>query len=129
MKRLLVPAFCCLLLAALAPKANAQAANPEAHVAIAKAAAYEPGQDLTNLFGMCDPPPPVVRQRRSRPRRPPLHEGLRLPRDQWYTEPAKVFDNLYYVGATRVTDVTIWAITTSEGIILIDAGSDSKPKI
>jgi metallo-beta-lactamase class B len=35
-----------------------------------------------------------------------------------------VFDNLYYVGATRVTDVTIWAITTSEGIILIDAGND-----
>jgi metallo-beta-lactamase class B len=47
-----------------------------------------------------------------------------LPREQWYTEPAKVFDNLYYVGATRTTDVTIWAITTSEGIILIDAGWD-----
>ena len=48
------PAFCCLLLlVALAPKANAQAANAQAHVAVAKNAAYEPGQDLTNLFDMC----------------------------------------------------------------------------
>ncbi len=126
MKRLLVPAFCCLLLlAALTPKANAQAANAQAHVAVAKAAAYEPGQDLTNLFEMCAEQgpgraaaaPPAAAS--AAPRR-----AAPLPRDQWYTEPVKVFDNLYYVGATRVTDVTIWAITTSEGIILIDAGFD-----
>jgi metallo-beta-lactamase class B len=36
----------------------------------------------------------------------------------------KVFDNLYYVGPTRTTENTIWAVTTSEGIILIDAGWD-----
>ena len=124
MKRLLVPAICCLLLlAALVPKAKAQAANAQAHVAIAKANAYEPGQDLTNLFGMCDEPGPAraaaPRAEAAAPTRP-----APLPRNQWYTEPAKVFDNLYYVGATRVTDVTIWAITTSEGIILIDAGND-----
>ena len=39
-------------------------------------------------------------------------------RDSWYKAPAKVFDNLYYVGQSTVS---AWAIKTSEGIILIDA--------
>ena len=34
-------------------------------------------------------------------------------------EPMKVFDNLYFVGAKAVTT---WAITTPDGIILIDSG-------
>jgi metallo-beta-lactamase class B len=38
-------------------------------------------------------------------------------RDQWHAEPAKVFDNLYFVGQT---EYSAWAVTTSEGIILID---------
>jgi metallo-beta-lactamase class B len=38
-------------------------------------------------------------------------------RDTWYAEPAKVFDNLYFVGG-RVH--SSWAITTREGIIIID---------
>jgi metallo-beta-lactamase class B len=39
------------------------------------------------------------------------------PRDTWYTDPAKVFDNLYFVG-TKIH--SSWALTTSDGIILID---------
>ncbi len=39
------------------------------------------------------------------------------PRSAWYAEPVKVFDNLYFVGQTRYT---AWAVTTSEGIIIID---------
>lgn len=39
------------------------------------------------------------------------------PRAQWYTEPGKVFDNLYFVG-TKVHSA--WALTGSDGIILID---------
>ena len=39
-------------------------------------------------------------------------------RDTWHAEPVKVFDNLYYVG---MTEYSAWAITTSEGIILLDA--------
>jgi metallo-beta-lactamase class B len=39
------------------------------------------------------------------------------PRENWYADPAKVFDNLYFVGG-RVH--SSWAITTSEGIIIID---------
>src|SRR5690606_38324370 len=39
-------------------------------------------------------------------------------RESWYAEPQKVFDNLYFVGQT---EYSAWAITTSEGIILLDA--------
>lgn len=38
-------------------------------------------------------------------------------RESWYAEPAKVFDNLYFVGGKVHTS---WALTTSEGIIIID---------
>jgi len=39
------------------------------------------------------------------------------PRDTWYAEPAKVFDNLYFVGGKIHSS---WALTTREGIILFD---------
>jgi len=39
-------------------------------------------------------------------------------RETWYAEPQKVFDNLYFVGQT---EYSAWAITTSQGIILLDA--------
>jgi len=39
------------------------------------------------------------------------------PPSQWHVEPAKVFDNLYFVG---MTDWSAWAMTTSQGIIVID---------
>jgi metallo-beta-lactamase class B len=38
-------------------------------------------------------------------------------RDVWYAEPAKIFDNLYFVGGKLHSS---WALTTKEGIILID---------
>ena len=38
-------------------------------------------------------------------------------RASWYAEPAKVFDNLYFVGGSVHS---AWALTTSDGIILID---------
>ncbi len=39
------------------------------------------------------------------------------PRESWHAEPAKVFDNFYFVG---MTEFTAWAVATSEGIIVID---------
>jgi metallo-beta-lactamase class B len=39
------------------------------------------------------------------------------PRDSWYAEPAKVFDNFYFVGGKLHS---AWALTTKEGIILFD---------
>jgi metallo-beta-lactamase class B len=38
-------------------------------------------------------------------------------RDTWFAEPAKVFDNLYFVGSKIHSS---WALTSSAGIILID---------
>ena len=38
-------------------------------------------------------------------------------RSQWHAEPVKVFDNLYFVGQT---EYSAWAVTTSQGIIIID---------
>jgi metallo-beta-lactamase class B len=38
-------------------------------------------------------------------------------RETWYAEPARVFDNLYFVGGKVHSS---WALTTSDGIILID---------
>ena len=37
---------------------------------------------------------------------------------EWHAEPAKVFDNLYWVGQTQFS---AWALKTSAGIIIIDA--------
>ena len=38
-------------------------------------------------------------------------------RGTWYADPARVFDNLYFVGGSQHS---AWALTTSDGIILID---------
>src|SRR5438094_1381943 len=86
----------------------------DTHVATAKAAAK---QDHTSLFGLCtapEPPAPAAQrgqQAAAQPQGPP-------DRKQWHAEPAKVFDNLYFVG---MTEYSSWAVNTSGGIILIDA--------
>jgi len=47
------------------------------------------------------------------------------PRDEWYRDPVKVFDNLYVF---PTADVNAWAIQTSDGIIMIDATYDYSVK-
>jgi metallo-beta-lactamase class B len=79
----------------------------EAHLAAAKAAA---GFDFTGTLARICIAPQTVPGADVRPPPPP-------DRATWYTEPAKVFDNLYFVG-TKIH--SSWALTTSEGIILID---------
>ena len=39
-------------------------------------------------------------------------------RETWHLDPVKVFDNAYYVG---MTGYAMWAITTTDGIIIVDA--------
>ena len=105
---------CTLVLAAAAGlgvcTANAQYRNDAvaAHVAAAQAAA---GEHAGLLERLC--PRPVTAEpvpaRRAEPGIPP--------RESWYREPAQAFDNLYYVG---MTEFSTWAVTTSEGIIVID---------
>jgi len=93
---------------------EASAQSAETHVAAARAVAYKPGHDFTWVFSQnCTQVVPP----KSPPRETPNLNAKVPPRSEWYTEPAKVFDNLYYVGTQLQS---MWAITTSEGIILHD---------
>ena len=89
----------------------------ESHVAAAKAAA---GSDFAGVFGrICTEavpaaPAPAGRGRGAGTARPPGPP----PRESWHADPVKVFDNLYFLGQT---EYSVWALTTSAGVILIDA--------
>jgi metallo-beta-lactamase class B len=99
----------------------------QAHCAAAKAAA---GTDLVSLYSrfapICEPGAQPAqgaaagaagggggrgRGAAAGPRPAPA-------RDTWYHEPAKVFDNLYFIG-TKVHNA--WALQTSDGLIIIDS--------
>src|SRR6202158_4256985 len=81
----------------------------DAHLVAARTAA---GFDFTGtLARLCVAPVAVPSTLRDAAPGPPPA------RDTWFAEPAKVFDNLYFVGSKIHSS---WALTTSEGIILID---------
>ena len=92
--------------------------TPEKHIAAAKDAA---GTQWAGMFDtLCvqslgrigNPPAPGAgRGRGTQPPGPP-------PRDSYHMEPVKVFDNVYWLGTK---EHSAWAITTSQGIILMDA--------
>jgi metallo-beta-lactamase class B len=85
-----------------------QGANTiEAHLANAKAAA---GFDFTGTLARICIAPQTAPGADVRPPPPP-------DRSTWFTEPAKVFDNLYFVGTKFHSS---WALTSRDGIILID---------
>src|SRR5688572_1302845 len=89
-------------------------AQVAAHVNAAKAAA---GKDFEGVFNrVCAAPraPSAPTATSPRPSGPPE-------RSTWYAEPVKVFDNLYFVGQS---EYSAWAVTTSEGIIIIDTVFD-----
>src|SRR5438132_2103626 len=131
MVRYFASLFCAVLFLAdwTAITAAAQVSTAQPHVASAKAAAYEPGQDFTLIFDLCREPKrnsPEARFPRP-PEAPPIEPGAARkipPRSNWYAEPMKVFDNVYYVGGSKEHNMNVWAVTTSEGIILINAGWD-----
>src|ERR1700734_1303305 len=96
----------------------AQNANngADAHFAAAKTAA---GEDFQNLYTFqCEGPGPGGPRPAAGAPRP---AGQRPPgppdRSTWHVEPVKVFDNLYFFGQS---EYSVWAITTSEGIIVLD---------
>ncbi len=41
-------------------------------------------------------------------------------------EATKVFDNLYAIPSSTIQQTTVWAITTSDGIIMIDSGQEGR---
>ncbi|HEY8521554.1 MAG TPA: MBL fold metallo-hydrolase [Gammaproteobacteria bacterium] len=99
--------------AALGLQAQPSASGtPEELVAAAKRAA---GRDHSGTFlRICVAPDNL----NAAPRPPPATGPGDAPdRAAWYAAPYKVFDNLYFVG-TKIH--SSWALTTTEGIILID---------
>jgi metallo-beta-lactamase class B len=104
------------LATALTFTADAQSpvpATPDALVAAAKRAA---GTDYQGTFvRICVAPENAAA--------PAAARGAALParvvpdRATWYARPYKVFDNLYFIG-TKIHSA--WALTTSDGIIVID---------
>jgi metallo-beta-lactamase class B len=112
-----------LLLAALTLVAQDTA---DTHVTAAKAAA---GDDWQNLFNFqCYGPGPGGQ--RTPPGAAPAQakggggagkgagkQAGPPDRSTWYSEPVKVFDNLYFFGQS---EYAVWAITTSQGIIVVD---------
>ena len=84
----------------------------QSHVAAARAAGAKEHPGLFDRICLADalrPPPAPAAAPGARPAPPPP--------SAWHVEPAKVFDNLYYVGEK---EFSAWAVVTSEGIIVID---------
>ncbi len=106
-------------------EAAPQSDEVQDHLDIARAAAYRPGQDLSWVYDrLCfEPAPEPAQPQAATAEAAPIRQGP-PPRSVWYDEPAKVFDNLYYLGtrtASVAEGVVAWAITTSDGIIMYDA--------
>jgi metallo-beta-lactamase class B len=102
--------FALVLVAALSINAGAQNAADaiDAHLNAAKTAA---GFDWPGtLARLCIAPPFVRAIADSAP-------GPAPARETWFIEPAKVFDNLYFVGSKIHNS---WALTNNEGIIILD---------
>jgi metallo-beta-lactamase class B len=102
--------YCLFALSVCATVATAQppSAEVERRVAAARAAA---GEHASMVDRLCPQPGAARPGQGNRP--PP---GVPA-RESWHAEPQKVFDNLYFVG---MTEFSSWAVTTSDGIIVID---------
>src|SRR2546426_4103925 len=118
MKTIVLAAGLAVAVAAPGFEAQQVRGTVESHLAAAKRAA---GSDFPALYDrICSeyekpltPPPPAGQGRGGgggRQAGPP-------PASRWPAEPMKVFDNLYFVG---MTEYSAWALTTSQGIIVID---------
>jgi metallo-beta-lactamase class B len=96
-----------LVLAASAAVAQAQDSPPTID-GLLSAAKNAAGLEWAGTFlRLCIVPGPAASQQAGRPTR-----------ETWYAEPAKVADNLYFLG-TRIHNA--WAITGSVGIIILEA--------
>ena len=119
---LIAAGFATVLSAALL--AQASASEIEKHVAAARAAAQ---QDFLGVYNrLCTPEgatKALIESQRGGPAAPatPGPAATRPPgppdKSTWTIAPAKVFDNLMFVGEKEYSS---WAVTTPEGIIIVD---------
>jgi metallo-beta-lactamase class B len=120
MTRYLVP-FCGAVVLAAGPlvaDVNAQSAAARGHVDAARAAVApsvanpdRPYETFKALFDQVCAEPRLPDTMRTNDR------SAVVPREEWFTWPVEIFDNLVFVG-TKTAGV--WAVSSSEGIILID---------
>jgi len=96
-----------VILLAAAAAARAQSPAVDEHIAAARAVAGEHAGMVERLCPRNEAPAAARG-------RPPAGGG---PAAEWRRDPVKVFDNLYFVG---MTEFSTWAVTTSDGIIVID---------
>jgi metallo-beta-lactamase class B len=122
MRGYLLPALCGVLLCAtgMVTDGNGQGADVEPHREAARTALQpaeekplQPFHVFDRLYDQMCAEPTLPDQMRQGDRTVPE------PRDAWYVPPADLFDNLYFIG-TQTNGV--YAVNTSEGIILIDTG-------
>jgi metallo-beta-lactamase class B len=99
---------------ALSAATVAQQSVADGHFAKARAAA---GSDFTDIF---DTSCGYIRPEAVIKPAPAAAAAAQTPpaRSTWHAEPVKVFDNLYFIGQT---EYSAWAVTTSDGIIVMDA--------
>jgi metallo-beta-lactamase class B len=122
MKHLVAGLFCAIA-GAVAYAQAPLSPEVERHIEAARAAA---GTEHAGLFdAVCTTARNVIAQASAPPRQGGPGRGGRgggppapPARETWHAEPVKVFDNLYFLGQT---EFSVWAITTSQGIILLDA--------
>ena len=106
------------LLTALLTAAHAQAPAPTTPDALVAAAKRAAGQDYAGTFLRVCVAPENLGGGPPRPAAGAAPPVRAVPdRAVWYAQPYRVFDNLYFLG-TKIH--TSWALTTSEGIIIID---------
>jgi metallo-beta-lactamase class B len=120
MTRFLV-SFCgaVLVAGALFTNVNAQSAAAKVHVDAARAAIEPPTanrnapyRSFKALFDQACAEPKLPDTMRTNDR------SAVVPRKEWFTWPVEIFDNLHFIG-TKTAGV--WAISSSEGIIVVDA--------
>ena len=120
MTRYLVP-FCAVLLVAgsLVTDVNAQPAAVQRHLDAARAAVLpsvanpdRPYEAFDALFDQVCREPSLPDTMRMNDR------SAVLPFEEWYTWPVDIFDNLTFIGTQTAG---VWAISSSEGIIIVDA--------
>jgi metallo-beta-lactamase class B len=106
-----------LLAAAWVASGQTPPSTVDRYLGEAKVAA---GTDWAGTFlRLCIPPPPPAAPASAT-------GGRRTPaKETWYAEPAKVADNLYFLG-TKVHSA--WALTGSQGILIIEALFDYAAK-
>jgi metallo-beta-lactamase class B len=120
MTRFLVPFYGLVLVAgSLVTDVNAQSSAAKVKVDAARAAVDPPRANpnapflnFKALFDQVCTAPTLPDAMRTNDR------SAVVPRKEWFTWPVEIFDNLHFIG-TRTAGV--WAISSSEGIIIVDA--------